>query len=150
MTRAVRLVTRVPTRVDFSDYSHQRRAFFSTAEILLRIYQNPIHLNGTLADDVFRRPIHAASKTSSANGSHLNNGIMIYPQQNFRSRKNTRLWCEYQRRAFFSAVEILLRICQNPIHLNGARWRTTFFRRRTSRCIQNLVRQRVPFKCMGF
>ena len=38
----------------------------------------------------------------------------------------------------------------NPIHLNGARWRTTFFRRRTSRCLQNLVRQRVPFKYIGF
>ena len=56
----------------------------------------------------------------------------------------------HQRRAFFSAAEILLRIYQNPMHLNGARWRTTFFRRRTSRCLQNLVRQRVPSKCMGF
>ena len=56
----------------------------------------------------------------------------------------------HQRRAFFSAAEILLRIYQSPIHLNGARWRTTFFRRRISRCLQNLVRQRVPFKCMGF
>ena len=37
---------------------------------------------------------------------------------------------------------ILLRIYQNPIHLNGARWRTTFFCRRTSCCLQNLVRQR--------
>ena len=27
-------------------YSHQRRVFFSAAEILLRIYQNPIPLNG--------------------------------------------------------------------------------------------------------
>ena len=50
----------------------------------------------------------------------------------------------------FSAAEILLRIYQNPIHLNGARLRTTFFRRRNSRCLQNLVRQRFPFKCMGF
>ena len=50
----------------------------------------------------------------------------------------------------FSATEILLRLYQNPIHLNGARWQTTFFRRRTSRCLQNLVRQRFPFKCMGF
>ena len=33
-------------------YSHQRRAFFSAAEILLRIYQNPMHLNGA------RWPIH--------------------------------------------------------------------------------------------
>ena len=56
----------------------------------------------------------------------------------------------HQRRTFFSAAEILLRIYQNPMHLNGARWRTTFFRRRTSRCLQNLVRQRVPSKCMGF
>ena len=55
----------------------------------------------------------------------------------------------HQRRAFLSAAEILQRIYQNPIHLNGARWRTTFFRRRTSRCLQKLVRQRFPFKCMG-
>ena len=51
---------------------------------------------------------------------------------------------------FFSGAEILLRIYQNPIHLNGARWRTTFFRRRNSRCLQTLVRQRVLSKCMGF
>ena len=50
----------------------------------------------------------------------------------------------------FSAAEILLRMYQNPIHLNGTRWRTTFFRRRTSRCLQNLIRQQVPFKCVGF
>ena len=56
----------------------------------------------------------------------------------------------HQRRAFFSAAEILLRIYKNPIHLNGARWRTTFFRRWTSRYLQNLVRQQVPFKYMGF
>ena len=31
-----------------------------------------------------------------------------------------------KRRAFVSAAEILMRIYQNPIHLNGARWRTTF------------------------
>ena len=31
-----------------------------------------------------------------------------------------------QSRAFFSAAEILMRIYQNPIHLNGARWRTRF------------------------
>ena len=47
---------------------------FSATEILLRIYQNPIHLNG--ARVVGRRfsigELHAASKTSSANGSHLN------------------------------------------------------------------------------
>ena len=29
-------------------------------------------------------------------------------------------------------------------------WRTTFFRRRTSRCLQKLVRQWVPFQCMEF
>ena len=28
---------------------------------------------------------------------------------------------------YISAAEILLRIYQNPIHLNGARWRTTFW-----------------------
>ena len=56
----------------------------------------------------------------------------------------------HQRRALLSTAEILLRIYQNPIHLNGARWRTTLFRRRTSRCLQNLVHQRVPFKCMWF
>ena len=46
----------------------------------------------------------------------------------------------HQRRAFFSAAEILLRLYQSPIHFNEARWRKTFFRRRTSRCLQNLVR----------
>ena len=56
----------------------------------------------------------------------------------------------HQRRAFFSAAGILLRIYQNPIHLNGAHWRTTFFRRRNSRCLQTLVRQRVLSKCIGF
>ena len=33
----------------------------------------------------------------------------------------------------FSAAEILLRIYQNPIHLNGTRWRTTFWRQREVR-----------------
>ena len=73
------------------------------------------------------------------------------------AERNVCLWPEYplrvyshQRRTFSSAAEILLRIYQNPIHLNGALWWTTFFRRRTSHCLQNLVRQRVPFKCMGF
>ena len=43
---------------------------FSAAEILLRIYKNPIHLNGKRWPTVGE--LHAASKTSSANGSHLN------------------------------------------------------------------------------
>ena len=46
--------------------------------------------------------------------------------------------------------EILLRIYQNPIHLNGARWRTRFWRQREFRRRKNVVRQRAPFKCMGF
>ena len=76
----------------------------------------------------------------------------------------------HQRCAFFSAAEILLRIYQNPIHLKGARWRTTFFRllrifqnpihlngtrwrtrfwrQREVRRRKNVVRQRAPFKCM--
>ena len=33
----------------------------------------------------------------------------------------------------FSAAEILLRIYQNPIHLNGTRWRTRFWRQREVR-----------------
>ena len=33
----------------------------------------------------------------------------------------------------FSAAEILLRIYQNPIHLNGTHWRTTFWRQREVR-----------------
>ena len=46
---------------------------FSAAEILLRIYQNPIHLNGARWRTTFSvGELHAASKTSSANGSHLN------------------------------------------------------------------------------
>ena len=57
-------------------YSHQRQAFLSDAEILLRIYQNPIHLNGARWHVGGRRfsvgELHTTSKTSSANGSHLN------------------------------------------------------------------------------
>ena len=78
--------------------------------------------------------------------------------QTKRDGKYARFWSEQPllkgqftpKTLVFSAAEIMLRIYQDPIHLNGARWRTTFFRRRTSRCLQNLVRQRVPFKCMGF
>ena len=33
----------------------------------------------------------------------------------------------------FSVAEILLRIYQNPIHLNGTHWRTTFWRQREVR-----------------
>ena len=50
----------------------------------------------------------------------------------------------------FSAAEILLRIYQNPIHLNWTRWRTRFWRQREVRRRNNVVRQRAPFKCMGF
>ena len=50
----------------------------------------------------------------------------------------------------FSAAEILLRIYQNPIHLNGTRWRTRFWRQREIRQRKNVVRQRAPFQCMGF
>ena len=56
----------------------------------------------------------------------------------------------HQRRAFFSAAEILLRMYQNPIHLNGTRCRTRFWRQREVRRRKNVVRQRAPFKCMGF
>ena len=49
----------------------------------------------------------------------------------------------HQRRVFF-----LLRIYQNPIHLNGTRWRTRFWRQREVRRRKNVVRQRAPFKCM--
>ena len=34
-------------------------------------------------------------------------------------------------------------------HMGKEKTLSAFFRRRTSRCLQNLVRQRVPFKCMG-
>ena len=56
----------------------------------------------------------------------------------------------HQRRTFFSAAEILLRIYQNPIHLKGTRWRTRLWRQREVRRRKNVVRQRAPFKCMGF
>ena len=38
-----------------------------------------------------------------------------------------------QRGAFVSAAEILMRIYKNPIHLNGARWRTRFLTQRKIR-----------------
>ena len=66
--------------------SRKNVRLFSAAEILLQIYQNPIHLNGTRWRFSVGE-LHAASKTSSANGSHLNYGILIFPQQNFCSRK---------------------------------------------------------------
>ena len=66
-----------------------------------------------------------------------------------RTTKNIRVY-SHQKRAFFFCCGNSAADYQNPMHLNGARWRTTFFRRRTSRCLQNLVRQRVPSKCMGF
>ena len=39
----------------------------------------------------------------------------------------------HQRTRVFSAAEILLRIYQTAIYLNGARWRTTFWRQREVR-----------------
>ena len=88
--------------------------------------------------------LHAASKTSSADGSHLNVwdfdiSAAEFPQGLFTPK--TRV---------FSAAEILLRIYQNPMHLNGTRWRTRFWRQREIRRRKNVVRQRPPFKCMGF
>ena len=50
----------------------------------------------------------------------------------------------------FSAAEILLRIYQNHIHLNGTRWRTRLWRQREIRRRKKVVRQRAPFKCVGF
>ena len=102
--------------------------------------------------------LHAASKTSSANGSHLNVWGFDISTAEFPQQTKTRVFgvnrplgpIHTKDARFFSAAEILLRIYQNPMHLNGAGWWTTFFRRRTSRCLQNLVRQRVPSKCMGF
>ena len=69
--------------------------------------------------------LHAASKTSSANGSHLNVwdfdiSAAEFPQQKKRAS------------------------------LNGTRWRTRFWRQREVRRRKNVVRQRAPFKCMGF
>ena len=58
-----------------------------------------------------------ASKVSSANGPHLN-------VWDFDMAEKTRV---------FSAAEILLWIYQNPIHLNGTCWRTTFWRQREVR-----------------
>ena len=71
--------------------------------------------------------LHAASKTSSANGPHLN----VWDFDIFATEKNARLrGYSHQRHTFFSAVEILLRIYQNPMHLNGARWGTRFWTHR--------------------
>ena len=76
--------------------------------------------------------------------------VAVYlPDRRWRSRwriasRSFRAY-SHQRRAFFSAADI-----SKPHTFKWARWRTTFFRRRNSRCLQNLVRQRVPFKCMGF
>ena len=63
--------------------------------------------------------LHAASKTSSANGSHLNVWGFDISAAEFPQQKKTRVFGVNRPSAFF-----------------------TFF--------QNLVRQRAPFKCMGF
>ena len=125
----------------------------------MRIYQIPMHFNGARWRRTFvrRRTSCCLQNLVRQRAPFKCMGFLYIRSRMSAADKNARLWCEYplwgyshQRRAFLSAAEILLRIYENPIHLNGARWRTTFFRRRTSRCLQNLVRQRVPFKCMGF
>ena len=60
---------------------------FSAAEILLRIYKNPIHLNGKRWPTVGE--LHAASKTSSANGSHLNVCDFAVSAAEFPQQKKT-------------------------------------------------------------
>ena len=67
-------------------------------------------------------------------------GVLIYPQQNYRSRKNGRL-----RTHFFCYQNSTADLSKSHTFTNGTRWRTMFFRHRTSRCLQNFVRQRVPF-----
>ena len=62
----------------------------------------------------------ADGKTSSANVPHLNVWDFDISAAEFPQQK-------------FSVAEILLRIYQNPIHLNGTRWRTTFWRQREVR-----------------
>ena len=114
--------TLIPFELRLSEglFTPKTRVFFCCGYI-----KTPIHLNGARS----RSRMPAAEKTH----------VWIDPQGLFTPK--TRV---------FSAAEILVRIYQNPMHLNGARWRTTFFRRRISRCLHNLVRQRVPSKCMGF
>ena len=93
---------------------------------LERLWLNVHHRLGTFADGGQRKRTfpsvraysHQRRKMSSANVPHLN------------------VW------GFdISAAEFP----QQKIRTSLARWRVTFFRRRTSRCLQNLVRQRVPF-----
>ena len=75
--------------------------------------------------------------------------------------KQQKYICSHQENRYQIRCSILLgpihtkdaRFCRLRkfcIHLNGARWRTTFFRRRNSRCLQNLVRQLVPPKTRVF
>ena len=87
----------------------------------------------------------ADGKTSSANVPHLNVWGFDKSHSRISAAEKTSVG-----RSFFSAREILLRIYQNPIYLNGNRWRTRFWRQREVRRRKNVVRQRAPFKCMGF
>ena len=48
----------------------------------------------------------------------------------------------------FSAAEILLRIYQNPIHLNGTRWPTTFWRQREVRRRKKNAKRRGQISCL--
>ena len=67
-----------------------------------------------------------------------------------RDGKNVRLGLFTPKTHVLSAAEILLRIYHNPMHLNGNRWRTRFWRQREVRRRKTVVRHRAPFKCMGF
>ena len=108
--------------------------------------------------------LHAASKTSSSNGSHLNWWDFDISAAEFPQQKKlaSLVWIDPEglftpKTHAFSVAEILLRIYQNPIHLNGTRWRTTFWRQREVRrrktrwtarpnCMLDLIPAQQPIK----
>ena len=76
----------------FIVYSHQKTSVFSAAEILLQIYQNPIHFKwDPLVDEVLEAAF-ADRITSSANVPHLNVwGFDISAAEFPQPTKNARL-----------------------------------------------------------
>ena len=140
-----RISTAVQTRVfglnrpwePIHQFTPKTRVFFCCGNSAADISKPHTFKWGTLADVVFPSANFAASKTSSANGSHLNvwdfdMSAAEFPQQ---KKRTSLVWLgpnglfrptAEKPSGFFccwnSAADI-----SKPYNLNGARWRTTFW-----------------------
>ena len=170
-------------------YSHQRRAFFSAVEILLLIYQIPIHLNGARWRTSFwtHREVRRRKKTrnaaaklhawldpwATANENLVSNimvlllahdHILAYHGTSIPTASSVFLlrcecsgtdkimcWsCADNHAIIFETRFSLAAAHGSSQACNLAAAFRVLFRPRTSRCVQNIVRQRALFKCMVF